>query len=164
MFTLPKLNVVGVTDNCAAAGLPVPLPSNGTVAGSVAPTTSIVRLPEALPEAVGLNITAISVLWPGAKSTEFVLVVEKPVPLVLTWDTVTFGPPVSVELVSVRCMVLELPTATLPKLRLEELRPTFPVVWFPAPLGVLVLLDWRLQPERLRTAATVRTAMAACCQ
>jgi hypothetical protein len=71
-----------------------------------------------------LNETAISVLWPGAKSTEDVLVVENPVPVVLTCDTVTFAPPAAVELVSEMCMVLVLPTVTLPKLKLEALRPT----------------------------------------
>ena len=102
----------------------VPLPSSGTVAGSLAPITSSVRVPEALPADVGLKETAMSVLWPGAMSTLEVFVVENPVPVAFICDTVTFAPPASVELVSERCMVLVLPTVTLPKLKLEALRPT----------------------------------------
>lgn len=150
----------------AGAGelLDVPLPLSGTEAGSLAPTTSIVRLPEALPAAVGLKDTEMSVLCPGANSTDDVLEVENPVPVVLICDTVTLAPPAAVELVSEMCMVLVVFTATLPKSRLEALRPT--AAWTPVPpLLVLDLADWdKLQPERVSTTASVITAMAAFCQ
>ena len=125
----------------------------------------MVRFPEALPDAVGLKETAISVLWPGANSTVDVLVVENPVPVALICDTVTLAPPAAVELVSEMCIVLVLPTVTLPKSRLEALRPTCVDACVPVPLLVLGLLDCiMLQPERVSTAASVITAMAAFCQ
>src|ERR1041385_84826 len=162
-FTLPKANWA-VTDSWPVGGVAVPLPFSGTVAVSVAPITSIVKFPETLPEAVGLKETEISVLCPGAKSMFDVLDVENPVPVALTCDTVILAPPAAVELVSEICKVLVVPTVTLPKSRLEALRPTCADVCVPVPLVVLVLDCIMLQPESVSTAASVITAMAAFCQ
>ena len=91
-----------------------------------------------------------------------VLVVENPLPVTATWDKVTLGPPAAVELVRVRCMVFELPTAMLPKLKLVELSDNAAVA---CPPGVLELaFVERLQPERKSAAARVRTVVAAICQ
>ena len=165
-FTLPKDSCAGVTESWPFDGVVVPLPSSGTVAGSLAPTTSIVRFPEAFPDAVGLNETAISVLCPGASSKFDVLGVENPVPVALTCDTVMLAPPASVEFVSEMCMVLVVFNATLPKSKLETLSPTWVDACVPVPLlAVLALSDCsKLHPERMSTAASVITAMAAFCQ
>jgi len=82
-FTLPKDNVDGDSDNCAAA-VAVPFPCRGTIAGSVAPTTSIVNVPVAAPLVVGLNETVRSVLCPAVNSIGTVAPDEKPAPLALT--------------------------------------------------------------------------------
>jgi hypothetical protein len=75
-----------------------------------------------------------------------------------------FAPPAAVELVSEMCMVLVAPTVTLPKFKLEALRPTCVESCVPLPV-VLDLLDCsKLQPDRVSTAASVITAMAAFCQ
>src|ERR1051325_6467553 len=75
------------------------------------------------------------------------------------------APPAAVELVNEMCMVFVVFTVTLPKSRLDALRPTWVDACVPVPLVVLGLLACdKLQPEKVRAVAIVRTAMAIFCQ
>ena len=160
-LTLPKANVDGENDNCAVVVV-VPVPCNGTVAGSVAPTTSIENVPVAAPLVVGLNETLRSALCPAASSIGTVLLDENPVPLAVTLEMVTLGPPLGVEFVRVRCIVLVVLTVTLPKSRLEALKPTCAAIGSLLPPGVALDFVTELQADKPRIAVTRIAARVIC--
>jgi len=114
--TLPKLRVLGPTANCPET-VAVPLIAIETVGLDASETREI--NPVALPPIVGANTVPKVKLCPGLKvSGRLNPVILNPVPDTAACDRLTGALPV---LVIVSDSVLELPTATLEKSRLESL-------------------------------------------
>jgi len=123
--TLPKLKLVPPSDNCGFDAVPVPL-KDTVVELPVDELLVIVSCPLADPAAVGLNVTDTVSDWFGFSVTGKVPATSvNAAPLIEIEFTVTGPVP---EDVSVRDCVVELPTATLPKLRLVPLSANVGVV------------------------------------
>jgi hypothetical protein len=99
-------------------GTPVPLRVTAA-APLVEELLAMFRVPLVVPATVGLNWTVSVAVWFGFNvSGKLAPDTEKPVPVSVAALTVT--PAVPVDDIVIVCVVAE-PTATLPKLRLEEL-------------------------------------------
>jgi hypothetical protein len=110
--TFPKFRLVGVTDSWSVAAVPVPLKE--ITAGEFVASLASETLPEALPACWGANLTVNVAVWPADSVTGVVMpLIVKPEPEIEAWDRVNAAVP---ELVNVTDWVVELPTATLPKL------------------------------------------------
>jgi hypothetical protein len=80
--TVPKLRVEGETPNCDTL---IPVPVNGTLAGSAAPTTVIDSEPFTATAALGANVMVMVVDCPGVRTMgKEAVVIPKPVPVVAT--------------------------------------------------------------------------------
>lgn len=102
-----------------AASVPgvTPVPESGMLRLGFAPFEVMLTLPLAAPLAVGANSTVKDVLCPAFSVTGTVSPLRlKPLPLALAAEMVRVVPP---EFVSVSESDFELPTCTLPKLKLE---------------------------------------------
>jgi hypothetical protein len=116
--TLPKLRLDELTVNCGVVAMPVPLRLTVAVA-LVDELLVMVSLPETAPVAAGLNCTVrlnvcLGLSVTGKLDPETV----KPVPLMAAELIVTGAVPLDV---SVTDCVEEVPTVTLPKLKLARL-------------------------------------------
>ncbi len=81
--TLPRFRVVGLTESCPTAALPVP--ESGTVRLGLDAFEVIAMLPLALPAEVGVNVTVNVALWLDVRVTGVVIPVKlNPVPLTAT--------------------------------------------------------------------------------
>lgn len=111
-LTLPKFMLEGLTPNWPGAN---PSPVRGTVAGEP-PSIEMVSVPFTVPADLGAKVTLKVADWPGSsvKGHSGVLVAVKPGPLTLICETVTLEPAAD-ALLTVRVLVLLLPTATPPK-------------------------------------------------
>lgn len=93
--TLPTAMVVGLTLRVPTAATPVP--ESGMVRVGFDAFEVTVTVPLAVPADVGVNVTVKLVLAPAVNVTGVVIVPKlKPVPLMLTPETVTAEPPVLV--------------------------------------------------------------------
>ena len=81
--TLPRFMVVGLTESCPTAA--VPLPDSGIVRVGFEALDVIVRLPLALPTDDGVNETLKVALWPAVSVTGVVIPLKlNPEPLIET--------------------------------------------------------------------------------
>jgi hypothetical protein len=115
VVTLPNATDVGFAESCGA----VPVPLSEIASGEPGALLVIEMLPEALPADAGANCAVKAALEPalmvsGVVSPDML----KPVPDADAAEIVTLAVP---ELVSVMVCVPLLPTATLPKLKLDGL-------------------------------------------
>src|SRR5208282_3735519 len=103
--TVPKLSVVGETDNCPGA---VPVPESAMLSGEFDAVEAIESDPLAAPEPVGVNV-AVKVTLPLGVSVAGNVnpLIEKPVPVTVAAEIETDEPPV---LVSVSDKFVLLPT------------------------------------------------------
>jgi hypothetical protein len=125
--TLPKLKVPGETLNCPAA---VPEPASAMVKFGFGASETTEMLPLADPAEVGAKATPKVKLCLGDKAIgKLSPVTLNPLPVTLACVTVTLELP---ELVKVSDRVVLLPICTLPKLRLEGVARSCPVM-IPAP-------------------------------
>jgi hypothetical protein len=118
--TLPKLKVAALTVNCgvSAAEL-VPLKPTTAVL-PVEESLLIVSWPVALPLVAGANCTCNVTDWFGFRVTgKLPPTIVKPVPVIAAELTVTGEVPVEVR---VRDCVVDVPTVTLPKLKVAALK------------------------------------------
>src|SRR5215469_2358468 len=119
---------------CAA--LLTPMPKVVTEFGLLFALLLTVTLPVTLPVACGANITFMVADWPAAMvAPPMPLATLKPLPLTKTPDTVTLELPVFLMLTP---SVLDFPTTSLPKLRLEVERKSVRVVELPLPFNEMV--------------------------
>lgn len=106
--TVPKLSVEGETPSSAG---PRPVPVSGTLAGLVAPSTAMDKVPFTAPGVVGANVMVMDEDCPGARTIGSAGVeAVKPAPVVVTSEKVTFGPSAAEEFVRVSALLLLLPT------------------------------------------------------
>jgi len=107
----PQLNAT----ECGTTGA-TPVPLNATLEADVVALLSMCTLPAAAPPDDGANCTLTDVLWFGDSVTAPApLTIEYPVPAAVIPEIATFELPV---FVTVNPCAAELPSATLPKLRL----------------------------------------------
>jgi hypothetical protein len=103
--TLPKLKLVGETDNWPCA---VPVPESGTFRAGLDAVDVMAKLPLTLPPDVGENVTLKLTLWPAPKVIgKLKPLALNPEPVALTAEIVTLAPP---ELVRISASVWDLPT------------------------------------------------------
>lgn len=103
--TLPKLKLVGETDNWPCA---VPVPESGTFRAGLDALDVMARLPLTLPPDVGENMTLKLTLWPTLKVVgKLKPLALNPEPVVVAAEIVTLARP---ELVRVSASVWDLPT------------------------------------------------------
>jgi hypothetical protein len=101
--TVPKLSVVGKTDNCPWL---VPVPESAMFSGEFEAVDTMERVPLLEPEAVGANVAVNVTRWLGVSVVGKVSpLIEKPVPEMLACEMVTEEPPVLVT-VSERFVLL----------------------------------------------------------
>lgn len=117
---------------CGVCGA-TPVPLKPTAAGEPEALLAMLTLPFAAPAADGANCTLTAMLWFGDSVTAPPpLVIEYPEPLADIPEIATFELPV---LVTVKLCVAELPSFTLPKLRLLGLTLMLCVEATPVPLS-----------------------------
>jgi hypothetical protein len=138
---LPKFTEAGETDNCDST----PLPLSGIVVGEFVALLVIFRLPLMLPGWAGVKETGSDKLWPDESVADPEKpLTEKPVPLAVTWETVTFSLPV---LVTETDWVMVLPTAAEPKERVLGLGESCEPPW-PPPEATPVPVTTMVSPPR----------------
>lgn len=121
-------------------------------------------LPEAVPAAVGANLTVKDVVAPGFSVDAVKPLTENPVPEDVAADTETFAVP---ELVSVTFTEPLLPIRTPPKLTLDGLAERPPCV--PVPLSAMervgfeALVEIVMVPDALPAEAGARLAVKDAC-
>ena len=114
-----------------------PVPDTASVAGEFVALLAMVTLPLTAPALFGANSTVTVADWFGVNtSPELKPLALKPVPDEPTLEMVTLAFPL---LVTVALNVLLLPTFTLPKAKLEVLRPSSFVAATPVPLSPIVV-------------------------
>jgi hypothetical protein len=119
--TLPRLALPGETERLPAAP---PVPERGIVSVRFVPLESTVRLPFVAPPVFGRNSKLKVMLAAGARVAGGVIPVRaKAEPLVFAEEMTSGAAPM---FFNVSDNILELPTATLPKLALGRLADTFP--------------------------------------
>ncbi len=96
----------------------MPVPDNGIVNGEFCALLVTVRFPDALPTALGLNVTEILVDWFGVNVSFAPPLSLNPAPDAVIVEILMLEFPIFVTLMF--CVAL-LPTLTLPKLKLEAL-------------------------------------------
>jgi len=111
---LPNARLVGFA---VSAPCVTPVPESGMLKVESEPLEVILRLPLAAPLAVGENRTVKDVLWPAAKVKGVVRPLKpNPAPATAVAEMVKLVPP---ELVRVPLSDFEVPSWTLPKLKLD---------------------------------------------
>jgi hypothetical protein len=118
VVTLPSAIDAGDAVSCDCA----PVPLSAIVIGELGALLTTEILPAALPEPVGVNF-AVTLADCPAVSVNGVVTPEtlKPLPVALTWETVTLAVPLFVRVIV--CELL-LPTFTLPKFSLAGEAPS----------------------------------------
>src|SRR5882724_11435849 len=113
---LPNARLVGFA--ASAPGV-APFPERAMFRFGLLPLEVMLTLPLTPPVTVGANCTEKEVLWPALRVSGNDRPLRlNPAPLAVAAEIVTLVPP---ELVRVSFRVFELPTSTLPKLRLVGL-------------------------------------------
>ena len=103
--TFPKMTLLGFAVSEPAA---TPVPESAMFKGEPGASEAMARLPLTVPAAVGANLTENVTVWVGVNVVGSASpVIEKPVPVTVAWEIVTFDPPV---LVSVSDRLELLPT------------------------------------------------------
>jgi hypothetical protein len=93
--TLPKLTLLGFA--IREPGV-TPVPDNAMLRGEPGASETIAKLPVTLPPAVGANFTVNDTDWFGVNVTGRASpMIEKPVPVAVACEIVTFDPPVFVN-------------------------------------------------------------------
>ncbi len=119
--TLPKARLVGLGVKAPCA---TPVPESGMFRLGTEPVAVTFTLPLAAPDAVGEKRTVNEVLWPAVSVTGNDRPLKlNPVPLALAAEIVRLLPP---ELVSVPLRDFDVPSWTLPKLKLVGFDPKRP--------------------------------------
>ena len=96
--TLPNGRVPGLTDNCPT--VVVPVPEIGIVKLGLDASELTVRLPFAVPEVVGANLTLKVALCPAASVSGAATPLNvNPVPLIPICETLTADPPLLISVV-----------------------------------------------------------------
>lgn len=139
--TVPKLMVEGVADNAPSA---TPDPANAIDRFGFDPSEATAMLPDALPVAVGLNLTLKLALCPALSVAGSVSpLIENCAPVTFAAEIVRLLPP---EFVSVSVTVCVTPTCTLPKFTLAGLAVSPPSV---TPLPVAEIVRGELEASEL---------------
>ena len=117
--TEPKLKLVGLADKVPWL---TPVPLNAIVRVGLEPFDVIVTLPLAAPLVAGENSTVYDVLWPAVSVTGRLNPLRlNPLPLALAAEMIRVVPP---EFVKVPFSDFDVPTCTLPKLKLLGFDPS----------------------------------------
>ena len=113
---IPKFKLAGATVKASGPEVEVPVPFRFTTEGEFAAVLVIVKLPLAVPEALGLNVTLSGVLWPALNVVGRELPVDANGPETAMLLTVT-DPALLFE-TNIVCAGLGLLTTAVPKFKL----------------------------------------------